>query len=84
MRQVAPSERHKAFRDDAIALLRKHAEQLPAEEILALAAHLVGQTLAMQDQRTMTPERGMEIVVANIEAGNHEAIANLTATKGAA
>lgn len=73
---------HQAFRDDLIVILRKHAGHLQAQEMLALAAHLVGQLIALQDQQSMTPERAMQIVTANIERGNAEAIGNLFKTEG--
>lgn len=81
-RIVTPNATHHAFRSDAIDLLNKHAGNLDASETLALAAHLVGQILAMQDQRTMTSNRAMEIVARNIEIGNAEAVASLMESKG--
>lgn len=77
-----PSDAHRQFRDDLIEVLRKHGEQLSAQEMLALASHLVGQLIAMQDQRTMTRDMAMEIVVRNIEQGNQEVAAGLSTTKG--
>ncbi len=68
---------HNAFHNELIALLQKHAGQLDAVEMLALGGHMVGQILALQDQRTMTPEKGMAIILANIEKGNAEAIDQL-------
>ena len=73
---------HKAFRDDALAVLRKHGGHLSAAEMLALSAHMVGQIIAMQDQRTMTGDRAMAIVAANIEQGNQEAQAELLSPRG--
>ena len=69
---------HRAFRDDAIVLLKKHAGNLDATEMLALAAHLVGQIIAMQDQRTVTRGMALEIVGQNIEVGNAEALAEVS------
>jgi hypothetical protein len=69
---------HKAFRDDLIKLLEKHSGHLDAVEMLALGGHMVGQILALQDQRTMTPEAGMKIIMQNIQVGNAEAIAQVT------
>lgn len=67
--------RHRAFFDDVMVLFRKHAARgLSAEEMLALSAHITGKLLAMQDHRTMTTERAMEIITLNIERGNQEAI----------
>lgn len=69
-----PTVAHNRFRDDAVALLDKHGAHLDAKDMLAIAAHLVGQLIAMQDQRTMTREVAMEIVIQNIEQGNKEVL----------
>jgi hypothetical protein len=74
--------KHTAFRDDLVAVLKKH--DLTAPEMLALAAHLTGQLVALQDQTTMTPERAMDIVAANLELGNQAIIGDLLASKGVA
>ena len=79
-----PARRHLAFRDDAIALLKKHAGDLDGAEMLALSAHLVGQIIAMQDQRKVTPAMALEIVSKNIEQGNGEVLAGLRKPAGAA
>lgn len=78
-RRIKPNERHRAFRDDMIEVLRKHAGHLDSKEMLALSAHLVGQIIAMQDQRVVTPALAMEIVAKNIELGNSEVIDSLLA-----
>jgi hypothetical protein len=83
-RLVKPTEEMLAFREDVLALLSKHAGRLPAEQMLALAGHLVGQCIAFQDQRLMTADRAMAIVLRNIELGNGEAVAGLTKTVGRA
>lgn len=82
IQKITPA--HRAFRDDAIALLKKHAGHLDARDVLALSAHLVGQIIAMQDQRTMTRAAALQIVTANIEKGNAEVIGNLFAEGGKA
>ena len=79
---VQPSAAHRAFRDDLIVLLRKYAGEMDAAAMLALSAHLTGQIIAMQDQRTMTQALALEIVERNLELGNHEAINGLFDTKG--
>ena len=83
-RIVKPRLAHKAFRDEAIDLMKKHGGDLPAPDMLAIASHLVGQILAYQDQRTMTKARANSIILRNIEIGNAEAIAQLNDTKGSA
>lgn len=77
-RTIKPTTKHHAFRGDLIALLKKYAGNLNAAEMLALSAHLVGQILAMQDQRTVTREMALEVVGKNIEIGNAEAIAEVS------
>lgn len=76
-RRVTPRAEHRAFRDDACALLKKHAGHLDSKDMLALSAHLVGQIIAMQDQRIVTREIAIEIVMRNIEAGNAEVLDQL-------
>lgn len=72
MRSVAPIAEHLAFRKALEAAIADHGSTLDAIEILALLAHLVGQVIAMQDQRTMTPAMAMELVASNIQQGNSE------------
>ena len=79
MKSMAPSKAHTEFRDDMIELMRKH-QALPADQMLAVAAYFVGQLLALQDQRRMTPEMGLQIISSNIEAGNAQAIAQSLGT----
>lgn len=80
-RVIKPSAKHVSFRDDAIALLNKHAGGLDATEMLALSAHLVGQIIAMQDQQKVSCERALDIVGRNIEVGNAEVLAQVSETK---
>ena len=84
MKVKTAQPKHTAFRDDLVAVLRKHGDQVTAPEMLALAAHLTGQLIALQDQRTMTPDQAMQIVAANIEQGNQEVIGGLLSTEGMA
>jgi hypothetical protein len=72
-----PSERHKALRLAVLALIKKDAADIPAEEVLAVMSYTVGQLVAMQDQRRFTPDMAMQIVANNLEAGNADAIADL-------
>lgn len=82
---VLPDEGMTAFRNDMLATLNKHAGELDSSAMLAIAAYTVGQIIAMQDQRTMTPATAMDLVSRNIEAGNADAIAELvTKTAGRA
>lgn len=72
-----PTAEHKAFRADVIALLKKHADHLQAVEMLTLSAHIVGQIIAMQNQRKVSGEAALEIVMANIQQGNKEVLEGL-------
>jgi hypothetical protein len=65
---------HQAFRTDCLAVLRRHAGKLSAQEMLALSAHLVGSIIAMQDHHNMTPDMAMDIVHSNMAMGNAEAV----------
>lgn len=76
MKSIKPTREQIAFRDDMIAALRRHKHLRP-DEMLAVAAHFVGQLLAMQDQRKLTPAMAMQIVASNIEAGNMGVIDDL-------
>lgn len=78
MKSYPPLTPHREFRDDLLAVIRKHGAKLEAAEILAIAAHLVGQIIALQDQRTMSREMALQIVGANIEQGNQEVVGKLT------
>lgn len=82
MKQVEPMRAQKAFRHALLDVMKQHGAELQADELLAVASHLVGQLVAMQDQRTMTPAMAMQVVVANIERGNLEAIDNLLLQTG--
>jgi len=53
-------------------------------EIPAVAAHLVGILIAVQDQRKVTRGMAPELVANNIEAGRAEAIEGLTKTESTA
>ncbi|WP_317959873.1 hypothetical protein [Phaeobacter inhibens] len=48
--------------------------EISKPEALSLFAHVTGMLIAMQDQRTMSPDEAMNIVAKNIEQGNASAI----------
>lgn len=73
---------HKVAFADVVALMNKHADKITALELLAIAANAVGKMVALQDQRTVTPEQAMKLVADNIEMGNQEAIAALLRSEG--
>lgn len=66
-----------ACRQAMVAAMRPYADQLGPAGMLAVAAALVGQLVAMQDQRTMNPAMAMEIVIRNIELANQEVMTAL-------
>ena len=84
MKSVEPTSSDKALRDDIMALIKRHLVPDTAERVLAIAAQVVGQCIALQDQRTMTREMVWKIVGDNIEAGNLGVIDSLNDTKGSA
>lgn len=74
--QLAKPEHEVAYHD-LCNLVRKHADAMTALELLAVAANMVGKLVALQDQRTVTPARAMEVVAQNIELGNRQAVGEL-------
>lgn len=73
---MQPNDRHRAFLADLKTAMKPYAD-LSAAEMLAIVSQLVGNLIALQDQRTMTPDRAMAIVAGNIEIGNQEALREL-------
>lgn len=73
---------HEVAFQDIVALVRKHAGKLTSLEMLAIAANMLGKLVAMQDQRTVTPDKAMEIVVKNLELGNNQALEQLKSASG--
>lgn len=53
-----------------------------SSDVLAILAHCTGACAAYQDQRKMTPQQCMELVAANITAGNQEALHQLDGHHG--
>lgn len=76
-KSIDPNEKHLKFRKALEGALREGGAELQADEILAITAHLVGQLIALQDQRKYDSEMVMALVTENIQQGNCEAIANL-------
>ena len=81
MKKIKPSTQSIAVRDELIALMRAKMTTMDTAEILAVVAYTVGQLIALQDQRKITPAMALALVSDNIEAGNADAIAE--AFKGA-
>ena len=80
----SPTAADKALRDDIMAVIKKHLSPDTGERVLAIAAQVVGQVLALQDQRTMTKNYAMAIICMNIEHGNLAVIEDLMNSKGTA
>ncbi len=75
---------HEVLYQDLCKLVSKHAGNVSAQELLAVAANMLGKLVAMQDQRTMSPAMAMEIVAQNLEHGNLDVIEQLANSKGRA
>lgn len=75
---------HEVAYADLVALVSKHAGKLTSLEVLAIAANMVGKLVALQDQRTITPQIAMETVAQNLEAGNQDVLDQLSKTAGRA
>lgn len=82
MKTVPGSSDTEACRQALVAAIRPFADKLGAQGMLAVASALVGQLVAMQDQRTMTPSMAMEIVTRNIELANKEVLDALRNSTG--
>lgn len=81
-RVIEVDARHKKFEEGIKAAMKANVADLTGEEMLAILSQVLGQLVALQDQRTMSPERAMAIVATNIEAGNAAVIAGLAGGAG--
>lgn len=81
-RTVVPSPKIVALREKLLAVIQAEAAAMRAEDILALVAHLLGQVVAMQDQRRFTSETVMQLVVENMETGNRSVVDDLLTKTG--
>ena len=84
IKSKTPTAEHHRIRDAMLAVIQKEMAEMDALEVLAIAAYTVGQLIALQDQRTVTPAMAMEIVASNIEAGNSHVIEGLMGPGGSA
>lgn len=75
---------HEVAYQDLCALVNKHADKLSPIELLAVASNMLGKLVALQDQRTTTPAKAMEVVAKNIEHGNLQVLQQLGQSKGRA
>lgn len=75
---------HEVAYQDICALVNKHANDLTPIELLAIASNMLGKLLAMQDQRTTTPDMAKEVMVQNIEYGNKQVVDQIMRSQGSA
>lgn len=75
---------HEVAYQDLCKLVSKHAPKVSAVELLAIAANMLGKLVAMQDQRTLTPDQAMEVVAKNIESWNQEIVDQIAKSRGRA
>lgn len=75
---------HEVAYQDLCRLVNKHASKLTSLELLAVASNMLGKLVALQDQRTISPSKAMEIVAQNIERGNKQVLDQLANSKGTA
>ena len=73
---------HEVAYQELVQIVNKHAGKLSSLEMLAVASNMLGKLVAMQDQRTTTPEQAMNIVAKNIELGNKQVLEQLSNAKG--
>ena len=52
------------------------------DQMLAIASHFVGQLIALQDHRKVTPQEAMQIVTANLAEGNRSIVQQLLGKTG--
>ena len=83
MKSYQPTPELIAAMDDMKGVIGRH-QHLSAQHLLAGGSQFVGNVIALQDQRKMTPAMAMELVSRNIEIGNQVAVESLTNTEGSA
>lgn len=80
LKSATPNPAQLAYRKALEAAMHAHGATLDADEMLAVTSHLVGQLVALQDQRSMTPAMAIELVQSNIDLGNRSVVENLLRT----
>ena len=75
---------HEVAYQNICQLINKHAGELTSQELLAVAANMLGKLIALQDQRAISPAKAMEIIAQNIEHGNKQVLEQLAESKGTA
>lgn len=74
LKNFQSSDKHRRIHKDFKKVLTRYAKDLTAMEMLAIASHLVGTLIALQDKTKVTPAEAIELVQQNIQAGNDEAV----------
>ena len=79
MRTVGTIPDHEALHRDLIALIERQGDALSGEEMLAVAAHVVGQLLvfAALDTGQITRRKAWGIINRNIAAGHNMGMCEL-------
>lgn len=67
--------KYQRLHTDMLTVFRIHANEYTAQELLAVASQIVGQLMAVQDQRDPdAKEKAITVVMENIETGSRLAI----------
>lgn len=74
MKNISTNQKQRRIMRDFKGVLEKYKKDLTAQEMLAIASHLVGTLIALQDHTKMTSEEAIQLVQMNIQAGNDAAI----------
>lgn len=77
MKTHQPTNMDEALRKDILTVIQKHLFPNTPERVLAVAAQVVGQVLALQDPIKTGKDRAIAIIQANIEQGNQDYVALL-------
>jgi hypothetical protein len=84
IRRVKTGPEYEVAYQDLCALVNKHSDKLTSLQVLAVAANMLGKLIAMQDQRTVTPEMAMKVVTENLERGNRQVWEQIMQSQGSA
>lgn len=74
MSTIEPTAAHEAYLEELKACLGSAGKDIPEIELLAVTAQFLGMLVALQDARTMTPSRAMQIIERNMAVGNRTVI----------
>jgi hypothetical protein len=70
MKSVSPSTVHQEFYNAMEEVLVKFQHKVNPIEMLVLLSQLVGALVGVQDQRVLTPQMALDIIMRNMEVGN--------------